>query len=316
MLPNNRDAFFPSIAYPSVMIPSLDALFAPLAASTFFAEYYEKRHIHLRADHDDRRELLSHEELLQALVEAPAALEGLVCFPEQIGTTCAKLLSNVASLQEYLDAGHPLVWNRARGISARIDAVSALLAQAFGGHVWPNVYATGVAGTPFDMHFDAHEFVAIHCAGEKVWDISQVRVDRPIEAVEMETAIHHGLRTRRDEAMANITDTFTVHPGDLIYVPRGQFHNARTLEGRSLHVTFGIELPTGFDLAKRMVMAILADPAMREYPLPRVMDPDGEQSQAWCKAIASRMTRSFSPGAMATIRDEVERAWVTKSRGM
>jgi len=297
------------------MIASFDALLEPLGAPAFFEKYYEKTHLHLRAEGDARRGLLSEDEFLLALVEAPRVPEGIVCFPEQIGATRGALLSDANLLREYLDAGHPLVWNRARGISAKIDAVSALLAQTFGGHVWPNVYATGAAGTPFDMHFDAHEVIAIHCAGEKNWDLSRVRVDRPIEAVEMESAITHALRARRDDAMANVVDTFTVCPGDLVYIPRGQFHNARTLTGRSLHVTFGIELPTGFDLAKRMVMELLADSAMREYPLPRAVDPDGKLARTWCMALASRMLRSMSSESVEAARNEIQRAWVKKSGG-
>lgn len=295
------------------MIASFDALLAPLEASTFFAEYYEKKHLHLRAENDARAGLLAHDELLQALVDAPTIPEGLVCFPEQLGTTRGELLSDAAIMRDYLEAGHPLVWNRARGMSARIDVISALLARTFGGHVWPNVYATGTAGTPFDMHFDAHEVIAVHCFGEKTWELSRVRVDRPLEAVEMEPAITHALRARREEAMQNVKATFTVCPGDLVYIPRGQFHNARTVSGRSLHVTFGIELPTGFDLAKRMVIDLLADPAMREYPLPRAMDPDGEHARAWCIALASLMMRSISPEGLGEVRDELQRVWMKKS---
>lgn len=298
-----------------MLIPNLDALFAPLGASTFFAEYYENRPLHLRAEHDERQGLLSHDELLQALAVANALPADIVCFPEHMGTTKAELSSNPALLAEYLDAGHPLVWNRARGVSARIDALSALLANAFGGHVWPNVYATGAAGTPFDMHFDAHEVIAIHCAGEKTWDISNVRVNRPIEAVEMESAIARTLRTRRDEAARNISNTFTVCPGDLVYIPRGQFHNARTLSGRSLHVTFGIELPSGFDLVKRIVLEVLANPVFREYAPPVAMDPGGQRALAWYEDVASQLKKVASSEALASTREELRRVWERKSRG-
>jgi ribosomal protein L16 Arg81 hydroxylase len=189
------------------------------------------------------------------------------------------------------------------------------LANALGAHVWPNVYATGVAGTPFDMHFDAHEVIAIHCAGEKTWDISRVRVDRPLEAPEMQPAIRSALRARSDEAARNIDLSCTVSPGDLVYIPRGQFHNARTLEGRSLHVTFGIEIPSGFDLAKRIMLDLLADPRMRDYLPPRVADTEGQGARAWYEVIASRIAQAASPEALATAREELQQVWVKKSGG-
>jgi Cupin superfamily protein len=297
------------------MTVNFDALLAPLGITTFFAEYYEKKHLHVTGSSDLRAKLLTTDEFWQALVQVSPESGDIVCFPEQLGVTRDRLFSDENTLRAYFDAGHPVVWNRARGISPRIDEVCRLLANTFGGHVWPNVYATGTAGTPFDLHFDAHEVIAIHCAGQKQWEISRIRVDRPIDAVEMAPAIAHALRTRRDEAAANTLDTFTVSPADLVYIPRGQFHQARTQSGRSLHVTFGIELPTGYDLAKRILQVVLGDSAMREYPLPKSIDVNGEQMREWCSSLASRLNQGFSAEQLVSVHDELQRAWIRKSGG-
>jgi hypothetical protein len=106
-----------------------------------------------------------------------------------------------------------------------------------------------------------------------------------------------------------------VSPGDLVYVPRGQFHNARTVDGRSLHVTFGIEVPSGFDLAKRIVLELLADPVMRDYLPSRAADPEGQRARAWYEAIAERTARAASPEAIAAAREELQEVWVKKSGG-
>jgi hypothetical protein len=276
------------------------ALMAPLDPGEFFARCYEKEPLHLRAA-DRGVPLLTHDELLAALGERRDPPEGLVAFPEHLDGALAvrDLIADRARLDAYLAAGHPLVWNRARGVSAGIDALSAALAEVFGAQVWPNVYATGEAGTPFDVHFDCHEVIAVQCEGHKTWRISEVRVDRPLDAVEMEPAVAAALRARRDEAEARTALSFTVGPGDVVYIPRGQFHNASAAGGRSLHVTFGIRQLSGFDVVKLLGAAALADPAFREYLPPAAADPGGEGAAARLAEIAARLVLRITEGDLA-----------------
>ena len=288
---------------------ALDALLAPVGAAAFFADWYEKRPLHLPAGGGARRAVLSHEELLGAIAERGGVPDGLVCFPEHVGATAEALVGDPARLGAYLAEGHPLVWNRAHGVAPRVDAVTALLAGAFGAHVWPNVYATGAAGTPFDVHFDAHEVIALQCEGDKGWTISEVRVDRPLDAAEMGPAVQAALRARRDEAERRTLAAFTARPGDLVYVPRGQFHNARAAGGRSLHVTFGIRAPSGFDVARRAVTDLLADPLLREQLPPAAADPGGERAAALLAEVAARLA-----GALDAAARDLREGWARRGR--
>jgi ribosomal protein L16 Arg81 hydroxylase len=268
----------------------LAQLLAPLDPAAFFARHWERAPLHLPAE-GRRAPLLDHAELLDALRDRPAP-EGLVAFPEHLDPDLrdpAALLADRARLDAYLEAGHPLVVNRARGLFPRVDALAAALSAALSAHVWPNVYATGHAGTPFDMHFDCHEVIAVHCAGEKAWTISEVRVDRPLDAAEMEATVRAVMLARRDEAMARPRLQFTVAPGDVVYIPRGQFHNASTPRGRSLHVTFGVRQLSGVDVAKLLTGLALADPALREYLPPAAADPGGALASAQLDDIRARL---------------------------
>lgn len=296
------------------MITDLDALFAPIGAAAFFADHYEKKPLHLRGPRAARA-LLTHDELLRALSGERRAPEGLVCFPEHVGAEADELVADPGLLRAYLDEGHPLVWNRARGVAPGVDAVAALLAETFGAHVWPNVYATGTAGTPFDVHFDAHEVIALQCEGDKEWRISEVRVDRPLDASEMEAAVKAALSARRDEAARRTLLEVTARPGDLVYVPRGQFHNARAAAGRSLHVTFGIQLPSGFDLARRIVVDLLADPRLRELLPPRAADAGGERAAALLEEVAARLRGALSEEGLARAAEEIRGHWARGGRG-
>ncbi len=247
------------------------------------------------------RPLLTHDALLDALLAQPAPPNGLMAFPEHLDPDLgiAALLADPARLRAYVDAGHPLVWNRAHGVSPAIDALTVALSEAFGAQVWPNVYATGFAGTPFEMHFDCHEVLAVHCEGEKTWHISEVRVDRPLDAAEMEPAVAAALRARRDEACARLLLEIAVAPGDVVYIPRGQFHNASTPRGRSLHVTFGIRQLAGFDVIKLLATAALGEPLFREYLPAAAADPGGARAEAQLREILGRIRELTSSDTLA-----------------
>ncbi|MEO7331329.1 MAG: cupin domain-containing protein [Minicystis sp.] len=287
---------------------ALDDLLSPLGAEAFFATVWEQQPAHLPGDPARGASLCSHARLLDALVCGDAPPEGLVAFPAHLDPALdlPALLADPALLATYLDEGHPLVWNRARGVFPEVDALAAVLAVSFGAQVWPNVYATGTAGTPFDAHFDAHEVIAVQCEGHKRWSISALRVDRPLDVTEMEPANAHALASRRDEALARPLLELIATPGSVVYVPRGQFHNAQALGGRSLHLTFGIRLPAGFDALRLLANEALADPGLREYLLPAALDPTGEAAAAEAEAIAERLRAQLTPArvgaALATIR--------------
>lgn len=294
---------------PSALSPSaaLSALFAPLGADAFFDRYYEREPLHLRGDGARGRGLLTHDALVAALASRPEPPEGLMAFPEHLRAvpegrgplTVAELLGDPALFRAYLDEGHPIVWNRARGVAPGIDALAAALSQAIGAHVWPNVYSTGTGGRPLDTHFDSHEVIAVHCEGTKCWRISAVRVDRPLDAGEMEEAIAAALAARRDEAIARPLLSFSVAPGDVVYIPRGQFHDASTPAGRSLHVTFGIRHLTGFDVAKLLSQLALAEPLLREYLPAALRDPGGDRTTSAIAEILARLCDLAAGGDLA-----------------
>ncbi|MEP7124154.1 MAG: cupin domain-containing protein [Byssovorax sp.] len=286
----------------------LAALLPSLDLATFFDRHYEREPLHARAVAAPSSPLLTHDALLDALLAQPTPPDGVMAFPEHLALDLdphldlAALLADRALLRAYVDAGHPLVWNRARGVAPAIDALAAALSDTFGAHVWPNIYATGSAGTPFEMHFDAHEVLAVHVEGEKTWQISAVRVDRPLDAAEMEPAVAAALRARRDEARARVALTIAVAPGDVLYIPRGQFHNASTPRGRSLHVTFGMRQLTGFDVIKLLGTTALAEPLFREYLPAAAADVDGARAAALLQEILERVRElTRGPGLVAEV---------------
>jgi ribosomal protein L16 Arg81 hydroxylase len=45
-------------------------------------------------------------------------------------------------------------------------------------------------------------------------------------------------------------------PGDVLYLPRGQYHEALASSDASLHLSFGIGQPTGIDVISRLLKSL------------------------------------------------------------
>ncbi len=212
----------------------------------------------------------------------------------------------VVAFRRYVEAGQSIVWNGARGVTEALDTLTVELARALRARVWPNVYATGAAAVPFGMHFDAHEVLAVQCEGCKEWTVSSVRVDRPLQEVPPGPALRAETERLRVLAPDQIATTFVAEPGDVLYLPRGQFHSARTPEQRSLHITFGIEPVSGHDLLQMLLSIALEEGLFRSYfPVPPA-DPDRRHAVEQVAALEARLVSIMQRGVFAATLDALQ----------
>lgn len=279
-----------STPLPDDVRATLTTLLAPIALDDFVALHYERAPLHLRAA--GRAPLLTRDVLLSTLRAQRTVPRGVMLFPEHFdggAHTADALVADASRLDAYLADGHPLIWNAPRGRFPALDRVCEALALAFGAHAWVNVYDTGLAGTAFATHFDAHEVFALHCEGRKHWKLSRVRADRPLDDEAMRATNARWMTLRAEEAARDTLSAFEVSPGDVVYIPRGTFHDAMAVAGRSLHVTFGVAAWTGRDLCLALAERCLDDPSLRTYAPPPFADPDGARTVAWLHDALARI---------------------------
>jgi lysine-specific demethylase/histidyl-hydroxylase NO66 len=86
-------------------------------------------------------------------------------------------------------------------------------------------------------------------------------------------------------------------PGDVLYLPRGQYHDALTGAHASLHVTFGVTPPTGLALFKLLESAVTGESAFRQY-LPDARDEAALRERL--AALAERIKTVLTSPAFAT----------------
>ena len=121
---------------------------------------------------------------------------------------------------------HPQQWHQA------CFELCSCLQEHFGHPVGCSAYLTPPASQGFPPHYDDVEVFVLQLEGSKRWRL----YSRPDE----QTRPAADVTTEFTQAqLGEPIDQFTLHPGDLVYLPRGVVHQALTQEGtHSLHLTF------------------------------------------------------------------------------
>jgi bifunctional lysine-specific demethylase and histidyl-hydroxylase MINA len=271
---------------------SFDEIMAPLGAERFFAEYEGKRPLHLKGAADKFAEVMTWARLNDLLGQAtiwsqhslvlvldkdpiPAAR---YCAPAQGRDSGQVLRPDPDKVKDFLRRGATLVANDIDHLSAALTAFAAAMEQGLGGKVQGNLYLSSRRRQGFGAHFDTHDVYAVHVEGTKTWHVYEGRAEDPIAHPLFKTL---GREHHERAKGAKLMDV-PMEPGDLLYLPRGQYHDALADEGGTVHIAFGVTYPIGFDVMTYLFDRVVAEPEFRAN-LPR---PDGP---AAADALSARL---------------------------
>lgn len=149
-----------------------------------------------------------------------------------------------AHLAEQCQQGATLILNQVHKRVPAIAQFAAELRQDFGFRTQVNAYSSYPSRQGFSCHYDTHEVFILQLEGSKQWFVFQDTVKYP-------------LPEQKSAAFSPPTEPpylrCTLHPGDVLYIPRGHWHYAVACESPSLHLTLGIHTKTGIDLLEWLV---------------------------------------------------------------
>lgn len=114
-----------------------------------------------------------------------------------------------------------------------------------------NLYLTPKSSQGFPPHFDTHDVFVLQLSGTKLWRTYDSHWDLPL----LEDARRLPLEVLREKLNSPIHEV-ELKPGDLLYIPRGFVHEAKTLDSSSLHLTLGIPVFRWVDLIKEALTSI------------------------------------------------------------
>ena len=240
------------------------ALVAPLTPAAFLESYYvEKRPVLFRGDRDrfaslvrwdDLNALLSMD-LLQSprlrLAHDRTTHPLFHCYIPDFGYGWRS--GDRGGLDEHrletlLRRGATLILDRMDELHAPVRSLAEDLEAALGSYTQINLYASWQAVQGFSTHWDNHDVFIVQVTGCKRWYL--YGTTRPFP---MKLDVRQELRS---DAPSTVQWSEVLRAGDVFYIPRGWWHDARTEsasddEGKgSIHLTCGPRPITGIDFMR------------------------------------------------------------------
>ncbi len=289
---------------------SLDELLHPITRDRFDADYNDRKPLHIPAEAGaDKRSLLDWARfnalLDQSSIWTAQSLKMVfngqpipseqycVAARSQSGTS---LRPSPAKVQTLLAMGASLIAGDVQDLTPELRAVSHRLAREFAGLVGANIYCSFGGVQAFDTHFDLHHVFAVQVEGEKTWRLYENRADAPVSFPVDDAETRRWFAETRGKLMTEVR----MRPGDVLYLPRGWYHDALATEGASLHVTFSVTPLYGRVLFGLLESAAMQDPAFREW-----LAPGADDGRRLGEQLADLGRRLADLTALPAFRDEV-----------
>lgn len=261
------------------MTNSLQTLLEPITPRQFLADYRGKRHVYIPGPPDKFAHISSWEEINRLLNMSDLwsselialAHDGPIIPPDRYCTDdwdrdgFRIKRPDPSLVMECIREGATLVLNLTESLTPPLTAVATSLQMTYGCPVKCNIYCSWQKQQGFRSHFDHTDVFVLHIAGRKMWNIYEGSFEQPMSGTEF--AFARFSEEFHDKAKGQLTEKVEMTPGDLLYIPRGQYHDALAESEASLHLTFGIVHATALDMLTLLQSFLQADSAFRA-PLP------------------------------------------------
>jgi hypothetical protein len=218
------------------------------------------------------------------------------------------MLPVASQLEAFLARGATVVLDRAENLTPNLAGLTRHLESVLGASLVCNVYCSWQAHQGFTSHNDTTDVYVLHIAGVKRWKIYTGRAlnpsDHPGHNFSHFSPEHHA------RAKGQVLQELDLTPGDVLYLPRGQYHDALAGSDASLHLSFGINRALGTDFMHIIMESVADDPDFRQT-LPHFDSPNALRSHL--QVLAQRLHDQVADEALVAQVSDWQRQRVLRN---
>jgi len=206
---------------------------------------------------------------------------------------------DVTKVQKLVSRGASIILNDIQKHNTHILQFVSELQKLTNGRCQGNLYFSMASHQAFGPHFDLHDVFAIHFEGEKVWNIYENIEKNPIN--------HPAFKFSGEERIkraGKIIDQVTLKPGDLLYIPRGQYHDALASKNGAIHIAFGLTYFKGIDCMNSLWQNFILNEFMRNDI---GINPNSEEIKTLLKKLSNELNDIInSSKALESVKENIK----------
>lgn len=288
---------------------NLSQLLGSVSEKDFFNRYWERQPLVIR---DQRQghfqpvlDMISLNKILSQqrfrVDECKVAKEGQIIAPsayrcDYSTRVMEQQTNNIVDTDKLLSLyarGATLVFAELNTKNAPIQALREEMERAFNAQIVTNVFLTKQHAQGFSLHYDSHDVIILQLSGNKLWSIYSDPVSLPVKSQAF------GRYLSEQEAKRGCQQLFQVEleDGDLLYLPRGYMHEAKSMGSPSLHLTLGIHPQLVSDFVSNVLTQASHHCKSLRHSLPREFsslptDEKRSMLRKWLKQVTAELPDS------------------------
>jgi hypothetical protein len=193
---------------------------------------------------------------------------------------------DAVGLQHELRSGATLVLDAVDELHRPVRDLAEELERVFHVRIQVNLYAGWRTSQGFDLHWDDHDVFIVQVAGRKNWKVYGMTRKYPLA---------RDVGPAADPPKEPLWDGL-LQDGDLLYIPRGWWHVATPLDEPTLHLTVGVNNPTGADVLSWFLDRLrVSDDVRRDIPL----FGGAKEKHAWFESMRDLLSREWRPDLLS-----------------